>query len=40
MIDIDVLISEIEKEECLWNIGSGAYMDKHSKAKANIRNPF
>jgi len=34
MIDIDILIHEVEKEECLWNINSSEYMDKHSKTKA------
>jgi len=36
MIDIDVLINEVEKEESLWNINSKNYMDKHYKTKAWI----
>jgi len=36
MIDIDLLITEVEKEECLWNINSSNYMDKHCKTKAWI----
>jgi len=36
MIDIDILINEVEKEECLWNINNSSYMDKHCKTKAWI----
>ncbi|KAL4100738.1 hypothetical protein QTP88_020772 [Uroleucon formosanum] len=36
MIDIDTLITEVEKEECLWNINSSNYMEKHYKTKAWI----
>jgi hypothetical protein len=31
MIDIDLLIHEIEKEECLWKTNSSIYMDEHAK---------
>lgn len=34
MIDIDLLIHEIEKEECLWRTSISSYMDKHSKQKS------
>jgi len=36
MIDIDVLINEVEKEECIWNINCNYYMDKHYKTRAWI----
>lgn len=36
MIDIENLITEIEKEESLWNIRNSNYMDKHGKTKAWI----
>jgi hypothetical protein len=34
MIDIDLLIHEIEKEECLWKTNNSNYMDKNAKQKA------
>lgn len=34
MIDIDLLINEIEKEECLWKTTCNNYMDKHAKQKS------
>lgn len=36
MIDIDLLINEIEKEECLWKTTCSNYMDKHAKQKSWI----
>lgn len=36
MLDIELLINEIEKEECLWNINNANYMDKHCKSKSWI----
>jgi len=34
MIDIDLLIHEIEKEECLWKTNSSNCIDKHAKQKS------
>lgn len=36
MIDIELLIHEIEKEECLWKTSNKDYMDKHIKQKSWI----
>jgi len=34
MIDVELLIIEVEKYECLWNVKSKLFMERDTKRKA------
>lgn len=34
MLDIELLISEVEQDPCLWDLGDKLYSDRDNKKKA------